>query len=106
MISLIKSSCFSLNPSEFEHGTVNHSAKEYVKGLASTNGIESVWAVLKRSIIGTYNHVSVKHLHRYVNEAAFRLNEDDVKNKLMDRIESLYCKMVGVRLSYRALIAA
>ena len=86
--------------SEFEHGTVNHSVKEYVRGMASTNGIESVWAVLKRSIIGTYHHVSLKHLHRYVNEAAFRLNEGDVKNKLMDRIEALCCKMVGVRLSY------
>ena len=89
---------------DFEHGTVNHSAKEYVKGMASTNGIESVWAVLKRSIIGTYHHVSLKHLHRYVNEAAFRLNEGDVKNKLMDRIEALCCKMVGVRLSYRELV--
>ena len=91
--------------SEFEHGTVNHSVKEYVKGMASTNGIESVWAVLKRSIIGTYHHVSLKHLHRYVNEVAFRLNEGDVKNKLMDRIEALCCKMVGVRLSYVKLVA-
>ncbi len=91
--------------SDFEHSTVNHSVKEYVKGMASTNGIESVWAVLKRSIIGTYHHVSLKHLHRYVNEAAFRLNEGDVKNKLMDRIEALCCKMVGVRLSYVELTA-
>ena len=91
--------------SEFEHGTVNHSVKEYVKGMASTNGIESVWAVLKRSIIGTYHHVSLKHLHRYVNEVAFRLNEGDVKNKLMDRIEALCCKMVGITLSYVRLIA-
>ena len=53
---------------EFEHDTVNHSAKEYVKGMASTNGIESVWAVLKRSITGTYHHVSKKHLPRYVDE--------------------------------------
>ena len=36
--------------SDFEHSTVNHSAKEFVRGMASTNGIESVWAVLKRSI--------------------------------------------------------
>lgn len=73
--------------------------------MASTNGIESVWAMLKRNIIGTYHHVSLKHLHRYVNEASFRLNEEgDVKNKLMDRIEALCCKMVGVRLSYRELI--
>ena len=95
----------ALIDSEFEHGTVNHSAKEYVKGLASTNGIESVWAVLKRSIIGTYHHVSLKHLHRYVNEAAFRLNEGNVENKLMDRIESLCYKMVGITLPYSVLRA-
>ena len=61
--------------------------------------------VLKRSIIGTYHHISLKHLHRYVNEAAFRFKRGgDVKNKLMDRIEALCCKMVGVRLSYVELI--
>ena len=53
----------------------------------------------------TYHHVSLKHLHRYVNEIAFRLNEGDVKNKLMDRIEALCCKMIGVRLPYRVLTA-
>ncbi|MGH8230823.1 MAG: IS1595 family transposase, partial [Steroidobacteraceae bacterium] len=31
----------------YRHLTVNHSAKQYVHGMASTNGIESVWAVLK-----------------------------------------------------------
>ena len=34
-----------------------------------------MWAVLKRSIYGTWHHVSVKHLGRYVNEATFRLND-------------------------------
>lgn len=90
--------------SDYEHATVNHSAKEFVRGMASTNGIESVWAVLKRSIVGVHHHISIKHLPRYVNEAGFRLNEGDVKNKLMDRIEALCCKMVGVRLSYRKLV--
>ncbi|ORU94428.1 MAG: hypothetical protein A6F72_08790 [Cycloclasticus sp. symbiont of Poecilosclerida sp. N] len=32
----------------YKHSTVNHSAKECVDGMAHTNGIESVWAVLKR----------------------------------------------------------
>ena len=44
-------------------------------GMAHTNGIESVWAVLKRGLQGTFHQVSVKHLDRYVNEFAFRLNE-------------------------------
>ena len=60
---------------EFEHDTANHSAKEFVKGMASTNGIESVWTVLKRSITGTYHYVSKKYPHRYVDEMAFRLSE-------------------------------
>lgn len=33
---------------EYFHAVVNHSAKEFVNGMAHTNGIESVWAVLKR----------------------------------------------------------
>ncbi len=36
----------------YRHETVKHSAKEYVHGMAHTNGIESVWAVLKRGIKG------------------------------------------------------
>ena len=60
---------------QYLHETVAHSRGEYVRGEAHTNGIESVWAVLKRSIHGTWHHVSPKHLGRYVNEAAFRLNE-------------------------------
>lgn len=83
-----------------------HSAKEFVRGMVSTNEIESVWAVLKRSIVGTHHRISIKHLHRYVNETAFRLNEGDVKNKLMDRVRSLCYKMVGVVLPYRVLVGS
>ena len=33
----------------FKHETVNHGIGEYVKEMASTNGIESFWATLKRA---------------------------------------------------------
>lgn len=33
--------------SDYEHSTVNHSAKEFVRGVISTNAVESGWAVLK-----------------------------------------------------------
>ena len=89
---------------EFEHDMVNNSAKEYVKDMASTDEIESVWAVLKRSITETYHHVSKKHLHRYVNETTFRLNESDVRNMLMARIVSLCSKTVGKTSLYNKLI--
>ena len=37
------------------HYVVNHSARGYVNGMASTNGIKSVWALLKRMHYGTYH---------------------------------------------------
>ena len=92
-----------INPALYSHEAVNHSANEYVKGMAHTNGIESVWAVLKRSLVGTHHHVSVKHLRRYVNEATFRLNDGCVNNHLMDRVSALCQLSLGTRLPYTTL---
>lgn len=89
----------------FRHETCNHSAGEWVNGMAHTNGIESVWAVLKRGIHGVYHQVSPKHLHRYVDEFTFRLNEGDVKRHTMRRLESFIDAIVGKRLTYERLIA-
>ena len=85
------------------HWTVKHSANEYVKGMAHTNGIESFWSVLKRGLYGTYHHVSVKHLGRYVDEFTFRLNEGNVKIRTMKRLESLAMGAIGKRLTYKEL---
>ena len=87
------------------HWTVKHSASEYVKGMAHTNGIESFWSVLKRGLLGTYHHVSVKHLGRYVNEFSFRLNEGNVKIHTMKRLDSLVQAAIGKRLTYERLTA-
>ena len=88
----------------FTHKVVNHSAKQYVNGIARTNGIESVWALLKRGIYGTHHFVSRKHLHRYVNEVTFRLNEGNCKIDTMDRLEALIRGAVGKRLMYKDLV--
>jgi transposase-like protein len=62
-------------PSEgFPHATVNHAAKEYVRGPIHTNTIEAFWAQLKRGINGTYIHVSQKHLDKYLGEFEYRFN--------------------------------
>ena len=42
------------------HEAVKHSAGEYVKGMAHTNGVESFWALMKRGIHGTYHQMSVE----------------------------------------------
>ena len=44
------------------HRAVRHSAVEYVRQQAHTNGIESLWAMLKRGIDGTYHHEAPRSL--------------------------------------------
>ncbi len=85
------------------HEVVNHSVSQYVNGMAHTNGIESFWALLKRGYYGTFHHISAKHLHRYVNEFAGRLNIRTMDT--LDMMISLARGMMGKRLTYVALTA-
>jgi transposase-like protein len=88
----------------YRHDTVNHSAGEYARGPASTNSIESVWAVLKRGLHGVYHHASKKHLHRYVDEFTFRLNDGNVARHTTERLDSFVDAIKGKRLTYAGLI--
>lgn len=90
----------------FGHQTISHSAGEYVKDGVTTNGIESVWAVMKRGLHGVYHHASEKHLHRYVDEFTFRLNDGDVKRHTMERLASLIDASFDQRITYKELTAA
>ena len=89
----------------FSHDTVNHSQKEFVREGVTTNSIESVFAVLKRGLIGVYHHASPKHLGRYVDEFTFRLNEGDVKRHTLQRLDSFVDAVVGKRITYKELTA-
>jgi transposase-like protein len=89
----------------FDHATVNHSEGEYVRDGVTTNGIESVFAVLKRGLIGVYHHASAKHLGRYVDEFAFRLNDGSVERHTIERLDSFIAAVAGKRLTYKTLIA-
>ena len=89
----------------YKHQTVRHTLGEYVRGSAHTNSIENVWSVLKRSIHGTWHHVSPKHLSRYVDEVTFRLNEGNCEIDTIDRMESLVKGMGGKRLPYAELVS-
>jgi hypothetical protein len=82
---------------------VNHSKKEYVRDGVTTNSIESVFAVLQRGLIGVYHQVSQKHLARYVDEFSFRLNEGNVKNHTLTRLECFVDGAAGKRLTYKRL---
>jgi hypothetical protein len=85
------------------HGTVNHSAEEYVRAYFwHTNTIEGYFSILKRGIIGTFHHVSSQHLHRYLAEFDFRYNERE-KLGVSDaqRMAKSVQGIVGKRLTYR-----
>jgi hypothetical protein len=83
------------------HGTVMHSAKEYVRGDVHTNTVEGYYSILKRGIFGVYHHVSEAHLKRYLNEFDFRYTHriargiDDVK-----RADLALEGVKGKRLTY------
>lgn len=89
---------------DYTHLAVNHSAGEYVRlgGFVHTNSIESVWALLKRQIIGIHHWVSPKHLDRYVQEMTWRFNRREAA--VTDRMNDLFGCVEG-RLTYKALIA-
>ena len=95
----------ALNIPAYDHLTVNHSAKQFVDGMAHTNGIESVWALLKRGFYGTFHHFTRKHTQKYVDEFTFRLNEGNCKVQTMDRLDALFAKTIGRRLTYAELTA-
>jgi transposase-like protein len=57
-----------------KHESVNHKAEEWVRGDVHTNGIEGVWSLFKRAIVGSYHQVSKKHLQAYADEFEWRFN--------------------------------
>ena len=89
---------------DYTHETVCHSIGEYVRNMAHTNGIESVWALLKRGFNGVYHKMTFKHLDRYLNEFTFRLNDGNVKTHTMDRLDAMACGMFDKRVTYKWLV--
>jgi transposase-like protein len=83
------------------HGTVNHSAEEYVKtgGFHHTNTVESHFALFKRGVYGTFHNISEAHLGRYLAEFDFRANTRDMNDG--ERAAALLAGAQGKRLLYR-----
>ncbi len=85
------------------HESVCHRDEEWVRGDVHTNGIESVWSLLKRSIVGAFHHVSMKHLDAYLDELEHRFNNRnngfifrDTLTKLVNAGAVPYAELVKV----------
>ena len=84
------------------HETVNHSIGEYVRGDVTTNRIENVWGLLKRSIMGAYHHLSAKHLDAYLDELEWRYNNRDNPWLFRDTLLKL---LAAEHVTYEKLVA-
>lgn len=79
----------------YQHNSVMCSAKEFVSGMAHTNGTESARTALKRGHNGVYHNWSRQHLHQYINKFVFRLNDGVCHRDTQNRLDSLFKRMAG-----------
>ena len=82
-----------------EHKVIKHRLKQYVKGEVHTNTVEGYFSILKRGINGVYQHVSKKHLQRYLYEFDFRYNTRKVDDA--ERTVAALSQIEGKRLIYK-----
>lgn len=87
---------------DFKHYSVNHTAKEFVNGMAHTNGIENFWSHLKRGIDGIYHSISKGHLQSYIDEFVLRFNTR--KFGTQERFDFILSAISDTRLTYQDLI--
>jgi transposase-like protein len=80
------------------HSTVDHRAGEYVRQDVTTNHAETYFSQLKRSLDGTFHHVSREHLGRYLAEFDFRFSTCKLTD--VERIDLLVSRVGGRRLMY------
>lgn len=85
------------------HEIINH-AEGYVRDNVHTNGVENFWALLKRTIGGSYVSVDAAHLNAYVAEQVFRFNHRKDCNDA-GRFIQIMSQIVGKRLTYTELIS-
>jgi transposase-like protein len=88
----------------FPHFTVKHGLRQYKVGECHTNSIESFWALFKRSYHGIYHWMSPKHMQRYVDESAFRVNRrEEPMNRIFAEVVTNMAQ--GSKLPYKELTA-
>jgi len=77
----------------YAHQIVQHSAKQYVSGIAHVNTVESLWSNIKRGIDGVNHSVSPLYLQSYLDSYVYRYNhrkdETPMFLNLLGRVSTL-----------------
>lgn len=85
-----------------KHERVMHRKGEYARDDVTTNSAEGHFSVFKRGLIGTYQHMSAQHLHRYLAEFDFRAsNRSSMGVDDVTRAARILKGAEGKRLTYR-----
>ena len=85
-----------------KHLVVEHGTKEYVRGSAHTNSIESAFSLFKRGLRGSWHKLSAKHLQAYLEEMTFRFNRRKNPNLFIDTLRHMVTAPV---LTFQKLVA-
>jgi transposase-like protein len=72
-----------------KHAMVQHGIKEYVRGDAHTNTIESAFSLFKRGLRGSWHKLSAKHMQAYLEEMSFRFNRRDNSDLFVDTLRHM-----------------
>lgn len=81
------------------HHTVNHIDGEYARGAVHSNTAESFNGLFKRSILGSWHHISREHINRYLAEQCFRWSQRKVTDG--ERTLTALDRVGGIRLYLR-----
>jgi transposase-like protein len=73
-----------------------------VRGDVHTNNIEMIWQLFKRSVVGSYHHLSREHLDAYLDELEWRFNNRENPWLFRDTVRKL---IEASELSYKKLVA-
>lgn len=92
---------YYVHPPVASHESVDHSKFEWARGDVHVNTLEGFFSVVKRGLVGVYQHVDKKHLDRYLAEFDFRQN---TRAKLgindVERADIALAGFKGKRLTY------
>jgi len=89
-------------PPVADHDSVDHSKFEWVRGDVHTNTLEGFFSIVKRGLVGVYQHVDQRHLDRYLAEFDFRQNTRERLGINDEAREAIAVQGVkGKRLTYQ-----